>query len=253
MNRPYEPIGLDNGLTKQLDSFIQEHDFVKLYMSYSWKNDRHDTGFKDIFLLESQFNDQDKSTISLQDVKDVAKWGGLPRAEGVEIIDPESFKLLCRILQGRIQIEEVGHVTKSMPGVPAKLMDESVKGIGPTYVSKVLRFALPVQYGAIDTRCVRVLGNGDSLSNRNRWLQLVAHRPDKKVNRWAIQSYNYNWTDGYGTWTNILRYFAHKLPDNCPHPQNFVDAGLRDKGVWTCADVEMALFAYASGVISARR
>ena len=34
-----------------------------------------------------------------------------------------------------------------------------------------------------------------------------------------------------------------------PHPEGFVGAGLRSEGIWAAADVEMALFCYASGVV----
>lgn len=35
----------------------------------------------------------------------------------------------------------------------------------------------------------------------------------------------------------------------CPHPQRFLDAGLRTEGIWISVDVEMAIFAYATGII----
>lgn len=123
----------------------------------------------------------------------------------------------------------------------AQMLQDSTKQLGPTYVSKVLRFALPVHFGAIDTRCVRMFGEDSD----HRWVSL-------KVVDYGygpyIETASSRWPRGYGTWINILRYFAHHLPTNCPHPQNFVDSGLRTKGVWTCADVEMALFAYASSI-----
>jgi hypothetical protein len=114
-------------------------------------------------------------------------------------------------------------------------------GVGPTYISKVLRFSLPQEYGAIDTRCVRVFGHGDPVVHRHDWLKLRVHNSGSG---WYIA--NTNWPDDYASWVNILRYFASALPANCPHPVTFVRSGLRKQGVWVCADVEMALFAYAS-------
>ena len=117
------------------------------------------------------------------------------------------------------------------------------KGIGPTYLSKVLRFGLPQEYGAIDSRCVRVFGKGDPDSSRHSWLDI---RVRNDGYGWYIPRTQSHWPKGYGVWLDILRFFSNRLTRPCLHPQSFVATGLRCKNMWTCADVEMALFAYAS-------
>ena len=250
MERPFAPRGLSTNLTEKLDAFIQEHDFVNLYKSYSWKNDvyHYRYGFQDIFRLEVRLGQAKTNRIALHDIEEVVQWGCPPnhhRKNRLEIVYWDIFRTLTDNIVDSIIVEE--------PQEPARILDLSVHGIGPTYVSKVLRFILPVQYGVMDTRLVRVLGNGDPDNRRHEWLSLTAYtsdyEPDEK-SKWSIE--RSGWTEGYGEWINILRYFAQKLPDNCPHPQQFVDAGLRNNGIWTCADVEMALFAYASAVIDGR-
>jgi hypothetical protein len=58
--------------------------------------------------------------------------------------------------------------------------------------------------------------------------------------------------DDYFRWLDILEHLKNQLNlkgIQCPHPDSFVMSGLREKGIWTCADVEMALFAYSSGIL----
>ena len=165
----------------------------------------------------------------------------------MEISGNDPFAELSRILN-----EETGNddepLVARLPECPARLLDNNVEGIAATYVSKVLRFALPAQYGAIDSRLVRVFGKGDSISGRHDWLPLTA---TQSRSGGAIRERD--WPKGYGIWINILRYFASKLSDNCPHPESFYRNELRQNGIWTCADVEMALFSYATAAIGAAK
>lgn len=130
------------------------------------------------------------------------------------------------------------------------ILSHSIKGIGPTYLSKIIRFACPDQAGAIDTRIVRVFGAGDSNCFKHNWLDL------KAVNYgygWYINEKQKNWPQGYFEWLKILRYLKQNLNAkhiSCLHPDIFLINSLREKGVWTCADVEMALFSYSSYVIN---
>jgi len=132
------------------------------------------------------------------------------------------------------------------PLAPVKKLQARTKQLGPTSLSKVLRFALPSEYGAIDTRIVRVVGRGDDASKRQQWLDLKA-RDDGYG--WYIPKAQGTWPGEYATWIDILRFLAAHLNEQgteCPHPPAFVDRGLRTRGVWYCADVEMALWSYAS-------
>lgn len=180
--------------------------------------------------------------ISLKDVKDVTAWGRLSNPAGIKSKDIVLTPKSLFTVKGDVKQELDQH-----PTLPILSLQKNIeKGIGPTYQSKIVRFGLPQEYGAIDTRCVRVFGQGDPKSQRHNWLPLKV----SYGNRWYIPKTQAAWPEGYGRWINILRYFSQKLPNNCPHPQDFVTKRLRSDKKWTCSDVEMALFTYASKAIS---
>jgi hypothetical protein len=71
-----------------------------------------------------------------------------------------------------------------------------------------------------------------------------------KSGRWSIG--RDNWPSEFGTWLAILGHIAGTLNASgvtCPHPNQFITAQLRQQGKWLPADVEMALFSYASQAI----
>ncbi|MGA2152709.1 MAG: hypothetical protein ABSG48_11245 [Geobacteraceae bacterium] len=227
-------------MTTELDEFLARNDFVDLYKYYNWRNDNYNDGFPDILNIENTLIASDRNEgISLRDVRTVADWGKLrnpARIEGSEIVLPP------RTLHGtnNIPSESLAH----SPLAPVLLLERNIeKGIGPTYLSKVLRFGLPTEYGAIDTRCVRVFGEGDPRTQRHHWLNL---RTRNDGYGWYISKAQRAWPSDYDIWLNILRYFSQKLLSTCPHPEAFVHCGLRSNNKWACADIEMAIFAYAS-------
>jgi len=224
---------LPERLAQDLTHFLSKNDFVELYKSYSWRNDTFQNGFPDILKLEAQLTESDRNEgISLDDVRDVASWGKLRnfgRIAGNDTVLPPNT------LHSNTEFNPIGPVVS--------LEKNIAKGIGPTYLSKVLRFGKPLEYGAIDTRCVRVFGNGDNLAKRHEWIKL---RVRNDGYGWYIPKAQAAWPSEYGTWIAILRFFSHILSSSCPHPQKFVSLGLRTENKWTCADVEMALFTYAS-------
>lgn len=238
---PFKPIGLDDELIGKLDAFLNTQNFVDLYKSYNWKKDRFDKDLPCIFSLEKRlFLSKDSIGVTPSDIGCVAKWGGNHRKiNGPAIVLPK-----CALVgdDGITKPELQGD-----PALPLRYFAD-IKNIGPTYYSKVLRFALPQEYGAIDTRLVRVFGDGDLAEHQ--WLTLSTKESAK--NRWYISEAQPGWPSEYSKWINILRYFADKLENNCPHPPQFVDSGLRNKGIWECADVEMALFSYVSQQIKLR-
>jgi hypothetical protein len=70
--------------------------------------------------------------------------------------------------------------------------------------------------------------------------------------RWAISSSQEGWPREFGIWTAILNNIAktlNKTGKPCPHPQKYYESGIRKKGIWLPADVETALFSYATRVI----
>jgi hypothetical protein len=226
-------------LLTDLGAFARENSFPDLYRPYSWKNDTYLKGFPDIYSLETRLSLSDQTTgITLDDVKAVAAWGSMrnqKRIRGPAVISPANT---LHSITG-----ETHPTLANQPLVPLSTMQAKLHGVGPTYVSKVLRFALPQEYGAIDTRCVRVFGHGDSGANQHHWIQLRARNDGYG---WYIPGTQARWPHDYAVWLNILRHCATLLPKNCSHPQAFVQAGLRRCAVWECADVEMALFSYVS-------
>ena len=227
------------GLLPQLQEFARANNFADLYRGYSWKNDTHPNGFADIYCLESRLIASDRTTgITLDGVKAVGAWGSM-RNQGRITGSP-------LLAQPNTLHTTTGHALPALeanPLVPLNPIQATLSGMGPTYLSKVLRFALPQEYGAIDTRCVRVFGTGVRHAQQHDWINLRARNDGSG---WSISKAQRHWPDEYAVWINILRYCARSLHQKCPHPPSFVGGGLRQQGVWNCADVEMALFSYAS-------
>ena len=229
----------DPRLIGELNAFAAANNFPDLYRAYAWRNDTYANGFPDIYCLESRLIRSDRTTgISVDDVKALAAWGAMPnqgRIRGPATIAPRNT---LHNAAGGPAATLAAH-----PLTPLTAIQAQLHGVGPTYQSKVLRFGLPQEYGAIDTRCGRVFGHGDAGAHRHDWINL---RTRKSGYRWYISSTQASWPDEYGMWIDILRYLAATLPSNCTHPAAFTQAGLRHQGRWECADVEMALFSYAS-------
>jgi len=226
-------------LQHQLQAFALANNFVDLYRSYLWREDTSAKGFPDILRLELTLTASDRTTgVTLDDVRAVARWGAMRnqgRISGPQVVlPPNTFHLAVGVVPTALAVN---------PLAPLILIQAQLKGLGPTYLSKILRFAQPQVYGAIDTRCVRVFGIGDLQAHRCDWLSLRARNDGYG---WYIPKAQSDWPDQYGLWINILRHFASTLPHNCPHPPGFVANGLRQQGIWQCGDVEMALFAFAS-------
>lgn len=229
----------DPRLIADLSTFARTNSFPDLYRAYSWTNDTYPAGFPDIHSLESRLVGSDRTTgITLDDVKAVAAWGSMRnqgRIRGPVVVAPSN----TLHAPGGPPVAALA----ARPLDPLSVMQTALHGIGPTYLSKVLRFGLPQEYGAIDTRCVRVFGAGDPGARQHNWIDL---RVRDDGYGWYISKTQARWPGAYAVWVNILRHFCAILHANCPHPSAFVRSGLRQQGVWECADVEMALFAYAS-------
>lgn len=234
------PPSIDDSLQAELKKFCSDNNLVSLYRSYVWGNDFWDTGFIDILRLERQLaSHHKKNGVSLDDVKDIARWGKLRNPSKIK---GNSFVLPCETFYGPDESHNPQNSIHSLS--PLSILTENItSGIGPTYFSKILRFAAPRFYGAIDTRCVRVFGKGDPACEHHDWLDIYVKNYGYG---WFIPEKQKNWPNGYVKWLDILKTICSLLPANCPHPSEFVKHGLREKGVWTCADVEMVLFTYAS-------
>ena len=127
-------------------------------------------------------------------------------------------------------------------------LEQFVGGIGANYITKILRFAFPNRAGALDSRIVRVFGLGDRIANQYQWLTI---RAQKSRSGWSIFR-NRMWQMEYQKWLIILSKMVSLVNAKgilCPHPQKFLNAGLRTEGIWVSADVEMAIFTYAANLI----
>jgi len=240
MPMPFKPQGLSDALQEDLADFAGRESFAALFRRYNWRNDTWSRGFPDMLDLELRLRESARrNTFTRDDVERVQKWGGLPRA--VTCADELAVRLT---VDG-----EPDPQLESDPCAPVRDLQPRIKGFGPTFVSKLLLFAVPEEYGAIDSRLVRIFGEGDSDSRVRDWLRLKVR---ESKGRWAIPPSQRAWPDEFATWTNILRWFVRHLNENgpeCPHTEGFVRAELRERGKWLCADVETALYAYTSDVL----
>jgi hypothetical protein len=225
-----------------VDRLLADLDFPALYRGYTWKNDTWEKGFPDIFRLEQEMTAAARAqTLGLDHVQEIAHWGGMPDRSRIDCADPLPVLLYIDDAPAYWLMHE--------PADIVWIVERQIRGFGPTYASKLLRFAVPQVFGAIDTRLVRVFGRGDQEKQRYPLLDLTA---SPFGGRWAILAAQPAWPGEYGTWTRILHALANALNREevcCPHPAPFVRAGLRIGGIWAAADVEMALFCYASWVL----
>jgi hypothetical protein len=232
--------------TKRLiENFLKTTDLPGFYRQYDWKNDHWHDGFREICALEKRISAAARAqSIARSHILSIAEWGGLPDTGRIRCYrDP----LVIPLYDG----SGIAAAVKNDPVLAVRMIKQQTSGIGPTYISKVLRFAAPAVFGAIDSRLVRVLGTGDE---KSRTIQLLDLRAGQAAGgRWFIGPEN--WPDGYGTWIAILNDITATLNSTgivCPHPDPFVSYGLRQRGIWLPADVEMALFSYASKRIYGR-
>jgi hypothetical protein len=219
-----------------LEKILTDLDFPDLYRKYDWKGDTHKKGFPDLYRLEKEISNAAKNgDIRKHHLMEIAKWGKLRNTKGISCTEPLGLMLYVKGQPAPDLLQE--------PENAIKKIDILVKGFGPTYSSKLLHFAVPKVFGALDTRLVRIFGNA---APEYHLLDLEA---EKCSGRWLIPQDQKGWPGEFGTWTAILNYLAERLNKTgqiCPHPEKFVENHLREKGIWLPADVETALFSYAS-------
>jgi hypothetical protein len=215
--------------------------FSDLYKEYEWEGDTWNKkdGFPDLFRLEQSITKAAKdNALNREHLIEIAIWGRLPNRNQITCYNPIKITLYKGNTHAKWLERE--------PENAVWILEGQTRGFGPTYCSKLLHFAVPQVFGAIDTRLVRTFGQGDPDSHRYNLLNLEVKRSG---NRWAIESRQAGWPHEYGTWTEILGEIAKTLNQSgisCPHPEQYYEEGMREKGVWLPADVETALFSYAS-------
>ena len=239
---PFEPINLPAHLMADLDDFAETVDFIRLYMTYAWQSDTWPLGFQWMFQLERSMSQTAQCNyVTKEQIRRVNHWGRKP--------NPDGFYAPTGVHMPLYGESGPDPSLKDDPYRPIERLDTATTHLGPTYLSKVVMFALPWQFGAIDSRQVRVFGRGDPSSQRHAWLDLRAQ--ESVGGGWRIPRTKTLWPEAWRRWINILRYFAHRLNEeriDCPHPRRFVENGLRWTGRWCCVDVQTALFSYASVV-----
>lgn len=226
-------------LQGRIESFLADHDLGSLYREYNWDRDTWDNGFPKMMQLEIDLRMAVKcGYLTRTHIMSVAEWGHLRNQERVEC--REFFWI--SLYDG----DDLAEWLKTEPSSPLEILRENIKGMGPTYFSKILMFSRPQLYGAIDTRLVRVFGNGDIAIKSHSWLSLAVKNYGYG---WYIPENQTSWPGEYNTWIEILHHMAHQCNTSghkCPHPDKYVVLGLREKGIWIVADIETALFSYAS-------
>lgn len=223
-------------LPRTLEKIATDLDFYKLYKSYEWVNDTWANGFLDLFRLEKEISTAARqNSLCREHLVKIAKWGKLPNINRIACTDPIEITLYENDLPAPSLVAE--------PHKTVSLLQSQIEGFGPTYVSKLLHFAVPQICGALDTRLVRVFGNK---AQKYPILDLYAQ---KIGGRWYIPATQAGWPGEYKIWVASLKLFADYLNVNqisCPHPLKYQQSGLRHDGLWLPADVETALFSYAS-------
>ncbi|MBF8264972.1 MAG: hypothetical protein HW384_836 [Dehalococcoidia bacterium] len=222
-----------------IETFLADHDLGSLYREYNWDQDTWENGFSEMRKLEVDLTMAAKNgCLTRGHIIRVARWGRLRNIKRIQC--PENIRIA---LYAGDNLTEYSNIDCSMP---LRLLRETIKGIGPTYLSKVLMFSRPQLYAAIDTRLVRTFGNGDKSIEGHGWLSLAVKNYG---HGWYIPEYQSSWPGEYDTWIAILHHIAQLCNTSghkCPHPDQYISIGLRKQGIWIVADIETALFSYAS-------
>jgi hypothetical protein len=215
-----------------VDEFLADQDFPDLYKNYRWGEDTYYAGFPRMLKLEAELSYAAKENrLRHEHLVDVEKWG---RKRGHSVESPDEVQLSLYV-DGDLNPELL-----EAPEAALIELDRQITYFGPTYLSKVLLFACPEYYGAIDTWIVKVFGR-----KGNGWFDLYVLEAAEGA---SIPPTQAGWPSEYGTWIRLLREIAEHLNEEgskCPHPECYLDYGLRSGGEWFCADVERALFSYA--------
>ena len=223
-----------------ISKFLREQDLPCLYRKYEWprrtyKRDTWEKGFPELFRLEKEISEAAReNSLSRDHLVQIARWGGASRIiDKISWPDPTKTKLYVN--------DKPAEWLENTPEKAVEILDSQIYYFGPTYCSKILHFALPQIFGALDTRLVQTFGKE------------AKHYPllDLEINRsgWgpSIRISKSVWPKEYGTWISVLNSFSQILNQDgikCPHPQQYEQFGLRANGLWLPADIETALFSY---------
>ena len=239
-------IPLSEKIIHSIDSFLDNQNLLYWYQNYSWESDTKGSNFKNIVNLEVGLSESGRQNrISCEQIMNSAQWGGHPMLDKIRCNKFVDLPLY--------ENNSLASWIREDPAEGLRKIRPQVYYVGPTYMTKILRFSLPSEFGALDTRITRVFGLGDPKHSYIHLLDLEAYDTGRK---WFIKYPQPAWPDEYSKFIFILRYMVRILNQQeirCPHPQILYDHGLRTPGRWECADVEMALFSFASERIYPKR
>jgi hypothetical protein len=186
------------------------------HAAFGWPPDCLDAGFPWIVALEDRFRAamEQNGHPSLSLVTEMILWGGNQQnvlgkfSKDLRSIGFEPF---------------ISKVVGSLDDPPLALeAATTIKGFGLTYGSKLLRFCRPTDYGALDSRILGALRNESG----------------------AASSYPPTMRKQYTGFLGILRECQRELQTKRVLRPSY---GLRSASTeWTAAEIEMALFAWAS-------
>ena len=226
----------------EVDRLLGDLDFPALYRGYARDGDTWEKGFPEIYQLEQKMTTAAKGrTLGLGHVQEIARRDGIP--DHNLITCPGRLSILLYI------DDAPAYWLMREPESSIRTVEDQIPGLGPACTSRVLRFAVPAIFGAIDAPLVRVFGHGDPGAQRYHLLDLAA---TPAGTRWTISARQPAWPGEYGAWIKTLQAIARRLNREevcCAHPEPFLRSGLRDRDIWAAADVEMALSSYASEIL----
>jgi hypothetical protein len=223
-----------------ISKFLREQDLPRLYQKYEWPRrtrirDTWQTGFPELFRLEKEISQAAReNSLNRNHLIQIAQWGGGARMKDrISWPNPTKTRLYIN--------NKPADWLKKAPEKTVEILDREIDYFGPTYCSKLLHFALPQIFGALDTRLVQTFGKAakqypilDLEIIRSGWGPSI--RISKSV-----------WPKEFGIWISALNCISQILNQEeikCPHPKRYEQFGLRGNGLWLPADVETALFSY---------
>lgn len=193
-----------------LDTTYFAQELLNWYQKYEWRGDTFENGFPWIRSLERSLSQKARKCgyLDMEDLIAIAEWGGNQRG-------------LIQRLRRNNQPAGIHCATRraiSNISDPEEALREllSIKQWGLTYASKTLRFVCPEHYPALDRRLRKGLG----CSLPPIW--------DGHIN---------SMVEGYVSFLKTCRGIQAATKTENP---------LRTDKSWFIADIEMALFAYAS-------
>ena len=201
---------------KDFPVLFAQYEWDSLHAAFGWPPDCLDTGFPWIVALEGQFRaameQNEFPPVSL--VTEMILWGGNQN----NVLGKFSKHVRAKAYESYIS-----EVIDSLDEPPLALdAAMAIKGFGPTYGSKLLRFCRPRDYGAFDSRIRRAM----------------------KGELGAPSDYPTTMHKQYSGFLGILHEYQRGLQTTKVLRPSYGSRAA--SAAWTAAEVEMALFAWAS-------